>query len=242
VSAPSPQVIRWGVERARATPWRGDGRLAHLAPVGDSQILSSAFVRHCLTRLAEAGYQGVVTSALARSEQRGFIDAGFTVEQRLHLLGRDLAGLSEPAPPPPGFRLRRQRDEDTPGVVALDASAFDSFWTMDSEALLEATRATPRARVRVVISDSSGVVGYAITGRAGNRGYLQRLAVATDQTGRGLGSALVLDGLRWLRRWGGQRCLVNTQEDNTRALALYQRLGFQREGTGLAVLGTRLVS
>lgn len=239
MSAPSPQVIRWGVERARATPWRGDGTLAHLAPASDSQVLSSAFVRHCLSRLADAGYAGVVTSALAPTEQRGFLDAGFAVEQRLHLLGRDLSALSDP-PVPPDYRLRRARPADMEEVVAVDGQAFDAFWSMDSGALDDATRATPRSRFRVAVGDPSGVVGYAITGRAGNRGYLQRLAVAGDHTGRGLGSTLVMDGLRWLRRWGGQHCLVNTQEGNDRALALYDRLGFRREGTGLAVLGLRL--
>lgn len=239
MSAPSPQVIRWGVERARATPWRGDGRLAHLAPASDSQVLSSAFVRHCLTRLAEAGYAGVVTSALAPTEQKGFLEAGFTVEQHLHLLGRDLGSLDE-VRAVEGYRLRRARPADMDDIVAVDGSAFDTFWAMDQKALEDATRATPRSRFRVVVGDPSGVVGYAITGRAGNRGYLQRLAVAADHAGRGLGSSLVLDGLRWLRRWGGQHCLVNTQEGNARALALYQRLGFRPEGGGLAVLGLRL--
>ena len=241
MSAPSPQVIRWGVERARATPWRGDGRLAHLAPASDSQILSSAFVRHCLTRLGEAGYAGVVTSALAPPEQRGFLEAGFGVEQHLHLLGRDLSAVPEP-PAVAGYRLRKARETDMDEVVAVDASAFDSFWTMDQGALEEATRATPRHRFRVAVGDSSEVVGYAITGRAGSRGYLQRLAVGAGHTGLGLGAALVLDGLRWLRRWGGQHCLVNTQEGNERALSLYERLGFRREGAGLAVLGLQLGS
>ena len=88
--------------------------------------------------------------------------------------------------------------------------------------------------------ESGRIVGYAITGRAGRRGYLQRLAVAQDQTGRGIGRALVSDGLRWLRRRGAQRCLVNTQVGNERALDLYERIGFRREPVGLAVLARRL--
>ncbi len=44
------------------------------------------------------------------------------------------------------------------------------------------------------------------------------------------------DALRWLRRWGGREVLVNTQEDNGGAVALYEHLGFRREAEGLAVL------
>ena len=75
-----------------------------------------------------------------------------------------------------------------------------------------------------------------MTGRAGPRGYLQRLAVDPDAQRCGIGSALVADALRWLKRWGAREVLVNTQEDNGGAVALYEHLGFRREAEGLAVL------
>ncbi|MHB1446026.1 MAG: GNAT family N-acetyltransferase [Acidimicrobiales bacterium] len=240
MSAPSPQVIRWGAERARCTPWRGDGSLAHLAPASDSQILSTGFVCHCLGRLAGEGYTGVVTSALAPPEQAGFLGAGFGVEQRLHLLAHDLSVLPA-SPVPEGVRLRRTRHHDMEAVVGIDRSAFDEFWTMDAHTLKDAAGATPRARFRLAVAgDKAQPAGYAITGKAGNRGYLQRLAVGRDMTGRGIGRWLVNDGLRWLKRWGAERCLVNTQEGNQRALDLYERMGFRLQSGGLAVLGTRL--
>ncbi len=72
-------------------------------------------------------------------------------------------------------------------------------------------------------------MGYAITGRAGDQGYLQRLAVAAAARRTGVGRALALDGLRWLRRRGVARAVVNTQYGNDAALALYLRIGFQEE-------------
>jgi ribosomal protein S18 acetylase RimI-like enzyme len=80
------------------------------------------------------------------------------------------------------------------------------------------------------------VAGYAITGRAGPRGYLQRLAVDPSVQRQGIGAALVADGLRWLRRWGAREVLVNTQVGNGPALALYEALGFRLQPDGLAVL------
>ena len=79
-------------------------------------------------------------------------------------------------------------------------------------------------------------MGYAVCGRSGHRGYVQRLAVAPRAQGGGVGAALLLDGMRWLRRWGARDALVNTQEDNDRSLRLYQRTGFVLQPDGLAVL------
>jgi ribosomal protein S18 acetylase RimI-like enzyme len=47
---------------------------------------------------------------------------------------------------------------------------------------------------------------------------------------------LVVDGLRWLKRWRVDQVVVNTQFENARALGLYERLGFRRQPLGLSVL------
>ena len=52
------------------------------------------------------------------------------------------------------------------------------------------------------VADQGGVVGYAITGRAGEIGYLQRLAVDPGHQHEGIGTALVADGLWWAARRG----------------------------------------
>ncbi len=85
-----------------------------------------------------------------------------------------------------------------------------------------------------------GLLAYAVTGRAGHHGYLQRLAVDPSVRREGYGRAIVLDGLRWLRRHGATQALVNTQCDNAPALALYQSCGFRELPTGLCVMGRSL--
>jgi ribosomal protein S18 acetylase RimI-like enzyme len=123
-------------------------------------------------------------------------------------------------------------------VLAVDAAAFPPFWQLDGAGLTEALAATPSSRHRV--ATAPGVVGYAVWGRAGHRGYLQRLAVDPQHQGEGTGTALVADGLTWLRRRGASRVYVNTQEANQRALHLYERTGFRRQRDGLAVLRLEL--
>lgn len=229
-------VIRWGDERVRTGPWRGNDHIAFLTPLPDTPVPSAAFVRHCCEILAERGFDKVVTGALAPAEQAGFLGAGFHVEEQLHLLAHDLRDL--PPATPAERLLRRPRPDDLAAVLAVDAAAFPPFWRLDAGGLDEAVRATPHARYRV--AGAPEVVGYAITGRAGRRGFLQRLAVHPDRQRAGLGRALVLDGLRWLRRWRAERAVVNTQLENDAALSLYESLGFRREPSGLSVLATRL--
>ena len=226
------EVIAVGQERARTGPWRGDRHVAVLTPMPEGPPPSAVFVRRCLAVLADRGYSRVVTSALSPGEQSGFLAAGFEVAEELHLLAHDLRDI----PPRRHVPLRRARDEDRTAVLDLDHASFMPFWQLDETGLADTLTATPRVRFRVATDINDAVVGYAIVGRAGRRGYVQRLAVAPGTRRTGFGAALVLDGLWWLRRWRVARALVNTQKGNESALALYRRLGFRSEPVGLTVL------
>lgn len=228
-------VIRWGRERARTVPWRGSPRVALLTPLPGAPVPSLAFVRRCVDTLSARGFTGVVTGALAPVEQRAFLAAGFAEAERLHLLSHDLTGLS--SSPSAGAKLRRARPRDRADVLRIDQLAFPPFWQLDEAGLTDALTATPHARFQVATDDATGrVIGYAISGRSGRSGYLQRLAVDPTQHGRGIGRWLVVDGLRWLARWRVEQCVVNTQWGNEVALGLYERIGFRRLPQGLAVL------
>ncbi len=248
VVASGAGVLEWGSERARAGPWRADGRTAYLTPLQGGRGVgapSAAFLRHCLDRLARDGYERVITSALPGHERRAFEAAGFTELEELVVLRHDLTGLAPRAwapraggagaGAPGGVRVRRGGAQDHARVVALDTLAFRRFWQLDAVGLLEAIGATSSARFRVAEVDGE-VVAYAVTGRSHHHGYLQRLAVDPLHRRRGLGRTLVVDALRWLRRRGASEAAVNTQPDNHAALDLYRRLGFRPDAKGLWVL------
>jgi ribosomal protein S18 acetylase RimI-like enzyme len=95
--------------------------------------------------------------------------------------------------------------------------------------------ATPAARFRL-IDGSGSLVGYAVTGRADRRGYVQRVGVDPAAQGSGYGRALVIDALRWLRRHRAHDAVVNTQLDNIAALELYRSCGFRELPSGLCVM------
>lgn len=230
-------LVRRGSERLRVGPWRGDERVAYVSPMAGDPPVSPAMAAHCCAVLAERGYREVVTAALAEREGRGFADAGFTVRDGLHLLVHDLLDVADSPP----VRLRRGRRRHRAAALAVDAAAFPPFWRLDDAGLTEALTATPAARFRIAAPGGRRVAGYAVTGRAGGRGYLQRLAVDPLYEGQGLGRALAIDALLWLRKRGAGQAVVNTQESNERALRLYRSLGFRLQPGGLVVLGRDLV-
>jgi ribosomal protein S18 acetylase RimI-like enzyme len=246
---------------ARAAPWRGHSEIAHLV-LGERVPSDPSIIASCLDALRRAGYTSVVTTAMPPGDALHFVDSGFEMRERLHLLEHDLATLPTPRPDPP--RLRRAWRTDRPAVLALDHLAFDEFWRLEDHGLREALQATPAVRFRVgepsptspyrrapdrapdprapdpSAPERAEASAYAITGRAGRQGYLQRIAVHPEDRRRGWGQALVLDALRWLRRHDVRRALVNTQWTNDGAVALYESCGFRQLPVGLCVLDRTL--
>jgi ribosomal protein S18 acetylase RimI-like enzyme len=233
----SAGVLRRGFDGLRFGPWRGHDGIAYLAPTAGEPQPAAATVRRVCELIAGAGYRRVITAALDAKEAGAFLAAGFDVREQLLVLSRGLDGLPVTVDAP----LRRARRSDRAAVLEVDRLAFPTFWQLDQGGLDEALAATPSARFRVGhTADNGRVVAYAIWGRAGRRGYLQRLAVDPAVQRSGYGTALVVDGLRWLRRHGGDLAVVNTQVENHEAIALYERLGFEVQPTGLVVLQTDL--
>ena len=222
-------------DRFRIGTWRGDDHIALLSPKPGSVPTPQGITR-ALEEVRRRGYTTVLTPALAVTEQHPFEVAGFELQERLHLLRHDLDGPRTPTTG--GSTIRRGRRRDLDAALAIDSMAFEPFWRLTREALTEARMATPRSRFRVLTDGP--VLGYHVTGLAESTGYLQRLAVHPDRFGRGHGTALVNDSLRWCARHRCSHLYVNTQETNGRALDLYLRLGFVLEPHGLAVLRREL--
>jgi ribosomal protein S18 acetylase RimI-like enzyme len=226
-----PATVHIGADRLRVAPWQGRHDVVIVAPGRGSGMLSAPAIRRCVSDLHRNGVSRFFTPALTPLEVGPFLHAGFEVHERLHLLSRDLSTL--PAEPPAATLPGRRWHQG--GVLEVDHAAFQPFWWFDARSLRDARRATPANRYRVAVRRGR-VEGYAITGRAGHRGYLQRLAVHPRAQGSGLGRGLVLDAFRWLARRGAAVVVVNTQEANQRALELYEGMGFVRQPGGLVVL------
>ncbi|NLA34467.1 MAG: GNAT family N-acetyltransferase [Actinobacteria bacterium] len=214
-----------GRDRFIVGPWHERPDIAYLSVAPSVHTLTNPnSVVRCVQSLLESGYNGAVTAALRGNDAHVFASAGFDERERLLVLRHDLDDLVD-LDPEHATLIRRARRRDRPAVLAVDDRAFESFWSLGEDGLSEALTATASVRFRVL--ETTGVRGYAVTGRSGEIGYLQRLAVDPEATARGFGTALVLDSLHWLKRRRGRNMFVNTQQSNAPALALYQRLGFR---------------
>jgi GNAT superfamily N-acetyltransferase len=217
----------------RVAAWHGRPDIATIALSG-SESPSVRALEELLERLRSDGYREVLTNALAPGAALPLVDTGFEVRTRLHLLERALDGSASAS-----GRTERAGRGDRAAILDVDAKAFDDDWRFDDLALREAMRATPSTQLRVARLDDM-IAGYGLFGRAEGPGYVQRLAVAPRAQGRGIGRALLEDGLHWLHRRGSERAFVNTQTENERALRFYEGVGFTRLPVGLCVLGRSL--
>ena len=190
-----------------------------------------------------AGAAVVRTSALFPRAAEVAIGAGFEVVDTLALLRRtvddalDHALESEYGTGRPRTRpLRRWRYAR---AAEVDQDAFGVLWGNDERSLTEIRMATPihRARERRV---DGRTVGFAISGAAGDSGYIQRVAVASTARRQGIARDLVADSLRWMRRRAFATAYVNTGVTNEAALALYDRFGFVRLDDHLVIAEHRL--
>ena len=147
---------------------------------------------------------------------------GFTHTQNIVML--EWKGMRAPeASSLEGVALRTMQPGDLPLVAKLDAAAFKPLWQNTLDAL---EKALPQATSAIVAEDAKGMVGYQISTANPFGAHLARLAVRPDAQRRGLGSMIVTDLIRRLKKKGVARLTVNTQSDNLSSLALYDKMGF----------------
>lgn len=127
--------------------------------------------------------------------------------------GRATAGAPEPALPP-GFVLRHVRGaEESEARAAVQRAAFESTWmTAERHArVLNSPTYRPELDIVVVAPDGE-MAGFALLwlDEANQLGVFEPLGVAVAYQRRGLGRALMMEGLRRLQEHGAAFALVET--------------------------------
>lgn len=122
---------------------------------------------------------------------------------------------------------------DVDGVVAIERQTFTQRWQHDAASFLEIAATYPYF---VVAADAQGVCGYQFNTTDLTTGYLVRIAVHPRVAGQGIGTRLMAEAVRYFQRQHVLKIALNTEEQNTRAQALYERFGFHRiEARGFVI-------
>lgn len=129
-----------------------------------------------------------------------------------------------------GMMVRDEADGDREAVAYVTTTAFEGhpYSSGGEAALVESLRAATALTLSLVAEVDGEVVGHiafsAVTvGEGGVKGWhgLGPLSVRPDRQRRGIGSALVGEGLRRLQDEGAQGCVVVGDP------AFYRRFGFE---------------
>ncbi|MBL0403613.1 GNAT family N-acetyltransferase [Microvirga aerilata] len=143
---------------------------------------------------------------------------------------------------PPAPHIEPLGTEAAPRLAAIHASAFARPWsTLDFERLMAE---------RGVIADglflgrSGKPSGFVLSRTVLDEAEILTVAIAPDARGKGHARPLLAHHLDALSRRGVSRVLLEVEEGNEPALALYRRLGFRetgrREGYYQKADGTRV--
>jgi ribosomal protein S18 acetylase RimI-like enzyme len=225
--------------RARFGRWPYDAEVAHLVLLDHHMVPDHDDIRRWIADARSTGARAIRTGALFPPSTPAFIDAGFVAIDSLRLLELDLDTTTRYRPTGPDLRAParfvRLRPSHLGDAAAVDRASFAAPWANDESALADILAATPQTRARGV-RIGGRLVAFVISGRAGDWGYVQRLAVDPSARRSGLATILLRDATAWMRRRRVGRVLVNTAVDNHPATELYRSFGFVERAERLTIL------
>lgn len=210
-------MLDWAIARAQALAQERTG----LITLGASGTHDQTAL---LAALAEHGF------TLSDSDEGGDV-----------YLARDLRGLLPACAPPPGFALRPFND---PAAIFAyhDLYGFAAVTDAHRRHLLT----SPDYHHVVAVAPDGALVAYCECSYsraewsrgAATIGWIDYLGTRDTYQGRGLGRAVLLAGLQWLRAQGATSAMLITMAANERAQRVYLDAGFRVTEHDIVALAT----
>lgn len=125
----------------------------------------------------------------------------------------------------PAMTVRRMTAEDTPALAAIETACFAHPW---SETALREEADNPTARF--FVAEQGSIAGYAGMHIGGDEGFIDNVAVSPTHRRKGVGATLMAALLACGREEHLYRLTLEVRPSNTAAIALYEKLGFTRDG------------
>ena len=121
--------------------------------------------------------------------------------------------------------LRPMREADLDAVMRIEERAYPFPWTRGI------MRDCLHAGYAMWVQERAGeIVGYGVLSIAVGEAHVLNLCTAPGHEGEGLGRRMLQALLRVARGGGAQRVFLEVRPSNPRAIALYERSGFNEIG------------
>jgi ribosomal protein S18 acetylase RimI-like enzyme len=119
-------------------------------------------------------------------------------------------------------------EEQTPDFSNF-LTKFSSIYTEDQKIMLEITQRIRIPRKRFILAKKENTVVGSIMAILDPQGYLYvaELYVHPDFRRQKIGLSLVTEAIEWGRYRDATKCWLHVEKDNTKGIALYEKLGFQ---------------
>ncbi|MDR6907665.1 ribosomal protein S18 acetylase RimI-like enzyme [Agromyces sp. 3263] len=140
----------------------------------------------------------------------------------------------------PGAAIRPFRREDTEPVVALWRAAGLVVPWNDPYRDIERKLTVQPDLFLVAEDDGGAVVGAAMVGYDGHRGWVNYLAVDASRRGEGLGAAIMAEAERLLIALGCPKLNLQVRSTNQGVIDWYRSLGYEPDHA--VSLGKRLIA
>ena len=127
------------------------------------------------------------------------------------------------------MQIRSCSEHDRPGVIALWEKVFPDDPPHNAPAKVFDAKLAMRDGMLFVATDSGSVIGTAMAGYDGHRGWLYTVAVSPGSRRRGIGTALVRHAVDALRTAGCTKVNLQIRPANTAVRGFYESLGFEAE-------------
>lgn len=147
----------------------------------------------------------------------------FELHQHIVSLEREAADPLPPIEPNPQVFVRMMQPDDLERVAEIDRLAFEPIW---QNSLKQVRQSYDLAVYATVADIDDQVVGFQISTSNVFAYHLARLAVLPELQHQGVGMTLLVDLIQRARQDHIWQITINTQDDNSTSLALYQKAGF----------------
>ncbi len=127
------------------------------------------------------------------------------------------------------MHIRPCTPRDRVGVTALWETVFPDEPPHNAPAKVFDAKLAMRDGLLFVATDSDTVIGTAMAGYDGHRGWLYTVAVAPGHRRRGAGTALVRHAVDALRTAGCVKVNLQVRAANLAVRGFYESLGFEAE-------------